>query len=173
MVLAIILSAFATGCVGVSVVDSHGYTASAERLGDFRIYPRIQGHIKASERSPVVAYGFQGPPYLAGVRVIDLDGRSITLALQDLTLRYVDSNAIIFRSGEPKLTFFGTQEEGFLTAECHYNIGDIIDPKDSREIRLDADIEIVAQGNTVKHRVTAILVPSNQAGVGILEPIRH
>ena len=173
MLLAIILSAFATGCAGVSVVDSHGYKAGIEHLGDLRIYPHIQGRIKASERSSVVAYGFQGPPYRAGVKVIDLSGRSITLTLQDLTLRYADSKALIFQSSRPEVAFFGPQEKGYITAECHYNVGDIINPKDSREIRLDADIEIVAQGNTVRHRISAILVPSNQAGVGIFEPIRH
>ena len=171
--LAFVLSAFSAGCVGVSVVNSHGYKAGIEQLGDLRIYPHIQGRIKASENSPVVAYGFQGPPYRAGVKVIDLSGRSITLTLQDLTLRYADSRALIFQSSKPEVTFFGPQEKGYITAECHYNVGDIINPKDSREIRLDADIEIVSQGNTVRHRVSAILVPSNQAGVGVLEPIHH
>ena len=158
----------AVSCVGLSVHKQNGYTSdSFTQLDDIWFESKIQGSGPAADLLPFVSYGFEGPPFKAGIKAVDSSGLSEELIITSLVLKYADTNEEIFSSHKRISSEFKkySGSEPPKSAEVYFSINKLVNPKDGRVIILSMNFQIKDELKTLRRTISNRFEPRNSSGV--------
>lgn len=170
LVKGLLLSGALLGSACVAV-NTKGYNSSTSiHEGEVRLYPIVSGKGRAKDIVPLAAYAFEGPPYRAGVKVVDHGGTCSQLQLNRIVLSYIDSGEVLFSSSDRVVTEFATWEGGGASqsAFSSHDLGRRLDPANAREISMEVEVEVFENGRAREYKIETTFRPSTESGLHFL-----
>jgi hypothetical protein len=178
LVIALVAAAIASvvsslcGCsvALLTISDAHQYFApdNAKIVNGMWVHPLISGRRRFFCLPPLIGYQSEGPPYSAGISVVDYDNQNLCTKVEitGLVLIHDGVEHLLVGDGSVVSSDFDQYIEGVLhmKADCVTRMGDAVSPENRSPIVVRAKFSIYTQHGPITESIDATVMPSHNTG---------